>query len=190
MDKIDLGLIPFIYLLQLTLTVLSVAMFLLPTPGNLGKAIMRGAPWMAIISLHTTSLSIHSLSIQKLMETFPTFMVLCLAMFYVPSLSTIGRLAQNGAIWIAIICTHPILFGLSALHRLIQISIIKTALNFGMQLSIVRLCLYWPRFYYSLFKWKQNRRTIWEIITRLVPPGGTKSRRPLNRIVCLNQKYC
>ena len=123
MDKLDLGLITFIYLLRTTLTILSVAMFLLPTPGNLGIAIRRGAPWMAIISLHTTSLSIHSLSIQKLMETFPTFMVLCLAMFYVTSLSTIGRLAQNGAIWIAIICIHPILFGLSALHRLIQISI-------------------------------------------------------------------
>ena len=73
-------------------------MFLLPDPGNLGKAIRRGVPWMAISSLHTTSLSIHSLSINKLMETFPTLMVLCLAMFYVPSLSTIGRLAHNGAI--------------------------------------------------------------------------------------------
>ena len=57
------------------------------------------------------------------METFPTFMVLCLAMFYVTPLSTIGILAQNGAIWIAIIFIHPILFGLSARDRLIQISI-------------------------------------------------------------------
>ena len=142
MDKLDLNLIPFIYLLRLTLTILSVAMLLLPTPGNLQKAIRRGALWMAIISLHTTSLSIHSLSIQKLMETFPTFMVLCLSMFYVPPMSTIGRLAHNGAFWIAIICIHSILFGLYALHRLIQISIINTALNFGMQVSIVRLCLY------------------------------------------------
>ena len=50
------------------------------------------------------------------------------------------------------------------------------------------MCLYWPRFYYSIFKWKQNRQTIWEIITRPVPPGGTKERRPSNIIVCLNQK--
>ena len=141
MDKLYLGLIPFIYLLWMTLTILSVVMFLLPSPGNLGKATRRGAPFMEIIILHTTSLSIHSLSIQKLMDTFPTFMVLCLAMFYFPSPSTIGRLAHNGAIWITIICIHPILFGISALHRMIQILIIKTALNFGMQLSIVQLCL-------------------------------------------------
>ena len=132
MDKLDLGLIPFIYLLRLIITILSVEMFLLPTPRNLGKVIRKGAPWMAIISLQTTSLSIHSPSIQKLMETFPTFMVICLAMLYVPSLSTMGGLSQNGAIWIAIICIHPVLFGLSALHRLIQILIIKTALNFYM----------------------------------------------------------
>ena len=165
-------------------------MFPLPTPGKLRKAIRRGAPRMAIISLHTTSLSIHSLSIQKLMDTFPTFMVLCLSMFYVPPLSTTVILAQNCAIWIAIICIHPILFGLSALHRLIQILIIKTSLNFGMHISIVRLCLYWPRFYYILFKWKQNRQTIWGIITSPVSPGGTKALRPSNRIVCLNQNNC
>ena len=166
-------------------------MFLLPTPGNLGKAIRRGAPWMAIIILHTTSLSIQYFTIQKLMETFPTFMVICLAMFCVPPLTTIGRLAHNGAIWIAIICIHPILFGISALHRMIQISIIKTAMNFGMQTSILRLCLYWLRFYYSLFKCKQNRKNIQDTITRPLPPGGTKARRPSNIIFCLDQKsFC
>ena len=66
MDKLYLALIPFIYLLQMTLTILSVAMFLLPTPGNLGKAIRRGAPWMAIIILHTTSLSIQYFTIQTI----------------------------------------------------------------------------------------------------------------------------
>ena len=48
MDNIDLVLIPFIYLLRLTLTILSVEMFLLPSPGNLGKAIRRGALGMEI----------------------------------------------------------------------------------------------------------------------------------------------
>ena len=54
MDKLDLVLIQFIYLLLLTLTILSVAMFLFPTSGNLGKTIRRATLWMAITSLHTT----------------------------------------------------------------------------------------------------------------------------------------
>ena len=45
MDKVDLCLIPFIYLLRLTLNILSVVIFLMPTPANLGKAIQNGITW-------------------------------------------------------------------------------------------------------------------------------------------------
>ena len=59
-----------------------------------------------------------------------------------------------------------------------------------MQLSLVQLCLHWPRFYYIIFTTKQNWQPIWKIITKPVPHGGTKARKPSNRLVCLNQKFC
>ena len=58
LDKLDVCLIPFIYLLRLTLNILSVVIFLMPTPANLGKVIQNGIPWMEIIILHTTTLPI------------------------------------------------------------------------------------------------------------------------------------
>ena len=59
------------------------------------------------------------------------------------------------------------------------------------QLSIVRICLYWPRFYLSLLKHKRNRHSIWKIITNPVTPEGSpKVRKPSSIIVCLNLNLC
>ena len=83
-----------------------------------------------------------------------------------------------------------ILFGLSALHRLTQTMILKAALNFILQLSIVRLCLFWPMFYNSLFRFEPHRRFIWDIITNPLPPIKAKAKRPSLKIVCLNENLC
>ena len=190
MDKIDLCLIPFIYLLRLTLNILSVVIFLMPTPENLGKAIQNGIPWMAIISLHTTTLPISQFYLLNLMNRYPTFLVIILAMFHVRSPSTTRILAWNGAIWIALTCMKSILLGLSALHRLTQTTILKDALNYILQLSIVRLCLFWPRFYYSLFWFKPHRRSILDVITNPLPPIKAKAKGTSLKIVCLNENRC
>ena len=114
MDKVDLCLIPFIYLLRLTLNILSVVILLMPTPANLGKVIQNGIPWMAIISLHTTTLPINQFYLLNLMNGYPTFLVIILAMFHVRSPSTTRSLEWNGAIWIVLTCMTSILFVLSA----------------------------------------------------------------------------
>ena len=162
----------------------------MPTPANLGKAIHNGIPWMAIISLHTTTIPTSQCYLLNLMNGYPTFLVIFLAMFHVRSLSTTRSLAWNGAIWIALICMTTILFGLSALHRLTQTTILKAALNFVLQLSLVRLCLFWPRFYYSLFRFKPHRRSILDIITNPLPPIKAKAKGPSLKIVCLNENRC
>ena len=60
------------------------------------------------------------------------------------------------------------------------------------QLYIVRICLYLPKFYSSLFKHKINIWSILEINNNPVPPEGSpKACKPSNRIVCLNQNlFC
>ena len=143
---------------------------------------------MAIISLHTTTLPINQFYLLNLIIGYPTFLVIFLAMFHVRSPSTSRSLVWNGTIWIALTCMTSILFRLSALHRLTQTTILKAALNFILQLSIVRLCLFWPRFYYSLFRFKTHRRSIWDIITNPLPPIKAKAKRPSLKIVCLNKK--
>ena len=52
---------------------------------------------------------------------------------------------------------------------------------------IVRL--FWPKFYYCLFKPDKNRRTIREIITFLVLPDGRKSSKQSNKILFLNTTF-
>ena len=162
----------------------------MPTPANLGKAIQNGTPWMVILGLHTTNLPINQFYLLNLMNGYLTFLVIFLAMFHLRSPSTTRRLARNGAIWIALTCMTPILFSLSALHRLTQTAILKAALNFVQQLSIVRLCLFWPRFYYSLFRFKPHRRSIWDIITDPLPKIKAKAKRPSVKMVCLNENRC
>ena len=136
MDKIDIILIPFIYLLRTTLTILNKIYRSVPTPSKL---------W---------------------------------------------SVPRNGATWIAIIGLHSVLFTLSALDRLTQIWAVKVALNMAQNLTIVRICLYWPNFYWSLFRPKPNRRSIWAIITCPVPPDGPKANEQSNRIPCMNAKFC
>ena len=82
-----------------------------------------------------------------------------------------------------------ILFALSALHRLTQITTIQIPLNMMDQSIIRRACLFCPKFYYYLFKPYNNRRTIWEIITSPVPPDGRKASKKSNRIPCLNATF-
>ena len=132
MDKLDLVLIPLLYLFRMTLTFISVAIKFMPTPSKVWTAIRNAITWTAIISL------------------------------------------------------HMILFVLLALHRLTQIPIIQIPLNMMEQSIIGRAFLFWPKFYYCLFKPDKNRRTIWEIITSPVPPDGYKASKRSNSIPCLN----
>ena len=121
MDKLDLVLIPLLYLFRTTLTLISVAIKFMPTPSKVWTSIRNAITWNNIISL------------------------------------------------------HMIIFSLSALHRLTQIPIIKIPLNMMEQSIIGRACLFWPKFYYCLFKPDKNRRKIWEIITPPVPSDIRKA---------------
>ena len=133
MDKIDFCLIPFIYLFQPTLTILTIATLFILTPYTIGKALKNSLTLNTIFILHMT------------------------------------------------------LFVLPGFHSLVQIPIIQLRLILFQQLSIVRICLYWPRFYLSLLKHKRNRHSIWKIITNPVTPEGSpKVRKPSSIIVCLN----
>ena len=171
----------------MALTISSLASYLIPPTSTIGREFRNSAPWVAILSLHTTKLYI---PIPKLLDILPTFMVLYLVFFLVPNPSTIGRTAQTGGKWISILSILPILFSISALHSLIQIQILQTALNLVMQLSLVRLFLHWLRFYYIILKTKHNQRSIWNVITKLVPNGVTKALKPYNRIFCSKQNFC
>ena len=57
------------------------------------------------------------------------------------------------------------------------------------QSIIERACLFWPKFYYCLFKPDKNRKKIWEIITSLVPPDSRKPGEQSNRIPFLNAMF-
>ena len=52
MDKLDLVLIPLLYLFHITLTLISVAIKLMPTPSKFWTEIRNAITWTAIISLH------------------------------------------------------------------------------------------------------------------------------------------
>ena len=62
-------------------------------------------------------------------------------------------------------------------------------LNMIEQSFIVRACLFWPKFYYCLFKPNKNRRKIWEIITSPSPIDERKASKQSNRIPCLNTTF-
>ena len=104
MDKLDLVLIPLLYLLQMTLTLISVAITFKPTPSKVCTEI------------------------------------------------------RNAMTWTAIIILHMILFVPSFLQTLTQIPIIQIVLNMMEQSIIGRACLFWPKFYYCLFKPDKNRK--------------------------------
>ena len=135
MDKLDLVLIPLLYLFRMTLTLISVAMNFMPNTSKVWTAIRNAITWTDIISIHL------------------------------------------------------IIFVLSALHRLTKIPIIQIPLNMMEQSFIVCACLFWPKFYYCIFKPNNNRRKIWEIIASPVPPDGRKFIKQSNRIPCLNSTF-
>ena len=79
---------------------------------------------------------------------------------------------------------HSILIMLSSLNSLIQVP-----LNMMLQLPLYCAILFWPKFYYSLFKYKEGRRSFWNIVTKTL---GADYRRPVsqtNQITCLNVSY-
>ena len=110
-------------------------------------------------------------------------------MNFMPTPSKVRKAIRNEITCTAIISFHLILFFLSDLHRLTQIPIIKISLNMIEQSFIMRACLLWPKFYYYLFKQNNNRRTIWEINTCLVPRDVRKAREQSNRIPCLKATF-
>ena len=111
-----------------------------------------------------------------------TLTILSVVIPFMPTPLKLWTAFKNGAIWTAIIGLHSILFVLSALYRLTQIWTVKVALNMVQNLTLVRIYLYCPKIYYSLFKPRPNRRSIWAIITCLVPPDGPKASNQSNRI--------
>ena len=148
MDKLDCCLIPFVYLIRMTLSLLSLLVFFT--------------------------------------RNFPTH---------------VRDAVTNTTKWIAIICIHLILFSLSATHRIVQFGPIQFTLNLLIQSPVVQTILFWPRFYYSIMKPKENRRTLWQILRNPVPVTGPKAAKRIftvwqpggtnnlirNKIVCLNQ---
>ena len=104
-----------------------------------------------------------------------TLTLVTLAITLVPTPSQIVRVLRNGIIWIAVFGIHFVLFALKMTHRLVQIRPIQFALKMLIQSTLARICLFWPRFYYSLL-YKKKGRSLWEIITNPVPPNGKKDR--------------
>ena len=118
-----------------------------------------------------------------------TLTLISVAINLIPTPSKVWTAIRNAITWTAIISLHMILFILSALDRLTQISIIQILLNMMEQPIKARACLFWPKFYYCLFKSDNNRQTIWEIITSPVPPDGRKAIKQSNRITFLNATF-
>ena len=107
-----------------------------------------------------------------------TFSILSLALLlalYFPTIVT--KAPHNTEIWIALTCTHLIIFTLSALYRLVQIRPIQFTLNFVQQSSVVYTILFWQRFYYSIIKTREKRRSLWGILKNPVPPNGPKANK-------------
>ena len=118
-----------------------------------------------------------------------TLALIYVAINLMPTPSKVWMAISNAITWNAIISLHMILFLISAPNRLTQIPIIQIPLNMMEQSIIGRTCIFWPKFYYCLFKPDKNRGTIWEIITSPVPPDGHKYSKQSNRITCLNSTF-
>ena len=105
MDKLDLCLIPYVYLFQMIFSILSLALFLA---------------------------------------------------LYFPEI--VKKVLQNTARWIALICIRLILFTASESYRLVHI---RQNADFFQQSSVVYTILFWTRFYFSIIKTKEKRRSLW-----------------------------
>ena len=79
-----------------------------------------------------------------------------IAYFAIALPTNVIRALQNSFSWIAITCIHLILFTLSGLHAIVQIGILRFSLNVLQQSPMVRIALFWPRFYYSILKPKEK----------------------------------
>ena len=113
-----------------------------------------------------------------------TLIILSVFTFIFHTPSNIGRDFRHTLTWMGISGINLILIMLSSLHSLIQVP-----LNMMLQLLLSRAILFWPKFYYSLFKYKEVRRSFWRIATK---PLGADYRRPVkksNKITCLNVRY-
>ena len=130
-DKLDITLIPFVYLFRLALTLTCLA-----------KLLIIGTPCF------------------------------------------IGRSLFNGCIWTSISFIHIALTLLRIVHSIVQLPA-----NLIHQNPIIRLITFWPKFYWSLFRPKSNRRSIWQIICDPVPDTGPKTKNIPNRMVCLRDRY-
>ena len=98
----------------------------------------------------------------------------------------IGRSLSNGCIWMIISTIHITLTVLHILH-----SILHLPINLVHQNALMRLIMFWPKFYWSLFRPSSDRyqRSIWQIINEPVPYFGTKTKNICNRIVCRQDRY-
>ena len=102
-----------------------------------------------------------------------TLIILSVFTFIFHTPSNIGRDFRHTLTWMGISGTHLILIMLSSLHSLIQVP-----LNMILQLLLSRAIFFWPKFYYSLSKYKEGRRSFWTIITN---PLGADYRRPFRQ---------
>ena len=113
-----------------------------------------------------------------------TLIILSAFTFIVHTPSIIGRKFKNTLTWMEIYGIQLILTILSSLHSLIQVP-----LNTMLQLPLPRAIRFWPKFYYSLFKYKEGGRSFYAIVT---DPLGAYYRRPVsqsNQITCFNVRY-
>ena len=118
-----------------------------------------------------------------------TITILAFAISLFPTLSQIVTVPKNTLTWITVFGIHCVLCVLQLVHKIVQIRPIQFILNMLLQTTLARICLFWPRFYYSLL-YKKRGRSIWDIITNPVPPDGKKVGGPM-KMVCLNENlYC
>ena len=96
----------------------------------------------------------------------------------------IGRSLINGCTWTSISLIHVALTILRTVHSLVHLPA-----NLIHQHLITRLITFWPKFYWSLFRSKSNRRSIWNIICHPVPDLGPKTKNISTRMVCLRDRY-
>ena len=118
-----------------------------------------------------------------------TITTLDFAISLLPTLPQIVRVPRDTLTWITVFGIHFALCVLKLVHNIVQIRSIQFILNMLLQTTLARICLFWPRFYYSLL-YKKRGQTIWDIITNPVPPDGKKVGGPI-KMVCLNENiYC
>ena len=113
-----------------------------------------------------------------------TLIILSVFAFIVHTPSIIGREFKNTLTWMAISVIHLILIMFSSIHSLIQVP-----LNMMLQLRLSHAIILWPKFYYSLFKYKEVRRSFLVIVTNPLCADYWRPVKQINQITCLNVRY-